>query len=204
MRSKELNLALIQPFKLRVYPFVYAVDDRIAMTDVLKMFSGKKYGLETGFGVEPSRLFHIDNTIPWIVTEPDARCFDGFKRNINVYWKDVDFTSFRVPNPIIALRAYSSHGLEQTAQHVVYRNLDYGTMSMVPQDDLREGQSVTFIVNGMHVKELQYYRWYLENYGYDPDLLQLRPQSRPPLSFPYAYAPDEYVLDFTKEPDHSG
>lgn len=199
MSRSEIPRAL-EPFQNKLYPFLYIVDDKILAKDIFKMFRGR-YGLETGFGEEPTRLFHIDKTIPWIITEPNEGDFNYFKKTgIYDIYSDLNMASLQLPNPIIAINSYSTYGSQQKANTLVYRNLDYRDMIMVPYNQLSRDQRVVFIVNGAHAdgdEDNHYYR-YLKKNGYDPNQLILRPKSEPSLTFRYPFSQDEYVLDVTK------
>ena len=198
--GEKVSFSGLEPFRHPKIPFLYIIEDKRVIPSVLNMVSGQKYGLETGFGGEPTRLFHVNPDIPWITTEPNKFGFHAFKSDISFYWEDLDLNLLRNSKPIIAINTASSEVLQTKAQTLVYRNLDYGDMFMVPYEKLKKGQRVVFIVDRLHAQsdELKKYFKYLKQYGYNPDLLQLRPKSLPPLVRVRRWGPHEYVLDVTK------
>lgn len=198
MLSEEQNLSFLEPFRHSKYPFLYIVEDTMAIQDTLKMFSDHLFGLETGFGDEPTRVFHINGEIPWLLTEPDANSFKDFKNYIGMHWVDLDFNKFTYEHPIIALQTYSTLNLERKAKILLYRNLKHSDMSMIPYEELVEDQRIVFVINRLHINEMTYYKAFLRKFGYNPDLLRLRDKSLPPLTRRYSFAPNEYVLDITK------
>jgi hypothetical protein len=198
MVSERLNYTFLEPFRHPAYPFLYVVEDEMVIKDIIGMFEKNLYGLETGFGNEPTRVFQINDNLPWLITEPDKRWFGYFKNEMERHWMDLDFNLIPIKHPIIAVNSYSTYELQKKAQNLVYRNLDYRDMYMVKYDELRKGQRVTFIVNSLHTSEMQNYHYFLREYGYNPDLLLLRDKSIPPLTQTCPFAPDEYVLDVTK------
>ncbi|MCX6792251.1 MAG: hypothetical protein NT149_04410 [Candidatus Gottesmanbacteria bacterium] len=194
----ERKLKGLEHFRNIHFPFLYVIENKGMATSVIQSFTKKPYGLEVGFGEEPTRVFNIDDGIPWLLTEPDERYFSYFKRNIKYFWENVDSQTLKMTHPIIALNTYSTTTMERNAEVIVHRNLDYRNMFMVPFEDLRAKQRVVFIVDMLHIDEMDRYHSFLREYGYAPQQLQVRSKDLPLLTTSVPFAPDDYVLDITK------
>jgi hypothetical protein len=193
------GLQALEKFRSPQLPFIYVIEDSKLAKDVLEMFSDKKFGLETGFGREPTRVFHINPYIPWVATETDDRSFNDFKRNLRTNeWDDLSPLMTNLVSPIIAIKGMSTREAQRNAQSLVYRNVDYRYMNIVPYSELAVGQRITFIVSSLHVNEMPLYEDYLQRNGYNPEELLLRQKEKPSLSYRYPFGQDEYVLDVTK------
>ena len=192
-----------EQFRHPVFPFIYIIDDKTVIPDVIQKLKQKPLGLETGFGNEPVRHFLLDNSITWIATEPDSRYFRSYKEELkseqNRFYGDLPPALLTSSSQLFVLNTYTSSDLLKSANTFVYRNLDYRDMNIVPFNSLNKGQRFVFIVNMLHVDEMYYYRSFLKTNGYNPDSLKLRSKQNPPLTSPYNFAPDEYVLDVVKE-----
>jgi hypothetical protein len=194
----EYELKGLEPFKNTHFPFLYITEDKTIISSVISSFLKDPYGLEVGMGEEPTRVFNIDKSLPWMVTEPDERSFSFFKKHIQSFWMDIDIRSFDGIHPIVALEEYSSMGMQSKAQVIVYRNIDYRNMFMVPFQELQPKQRAVFIVDMLHVNEMDRYHDFLKEYGYDPRQLKVRSNDLPLLTTALPFASDDYVLDITK------
>ena len=200
MDPERNHLDFLEPFKHPDLPFLYAVDDSSLYPEVFSLFPKRTYGLETGFGSILSNVFNIDINIPWVVTEIDTKRYVNFKRWMCDAWRKVDFNNIQITQPIIAVNTSAPSEFQKNAHTLLYRNLNYNDMYMISHNQLQTGQRVVFVVDGQHADgdETQLYRQYLREYGYNPNLLQLRSKSLPRLSELTDYIPDQLVLDITK------
>lgn len=209
MVEKSL-LDTLERFRDTRYRQIYWVEDKMLIDEVIQetLADVKPFGLEVGFGQEPTRLQHIDGNIPWLLVEPDNREFADAKHLLKYNWRDVE--SHKLPEDfrMVALRTAADQQLIQTAQTLVFRNLDYRDMDhLIPPIDLIDkGKRLVYIVSGMHAwtggmfDEVPRYKALLQRKGFNPEDLILRPKNLPSLAWhiPNDTFDSELVFDFTK------
>lgn len=191
------DMRVLEPFRHPLYPFLYEIDDAMAVHDVLHSIQ-KPYGLEIGFGKEPTSVFTIDSTLPWILTEPDSFRFTSFKKDTRNHWLDIKSSLVSIEQPIIAVNTYATDEMQKEADVLVYRNVDYKNMTVVPFDELHVGQRTVFIVDGDHIPEVPLYGHFLQENGYNPKRFARRSQEEIQFTYPYPFSPYDYVLDTTR------
>jgi len=194
---EKVSANALEAFKHPVCPFLFAVDDATVVRDILQSLP-ETYGLEVGFGREPTSVFQIDSTIPWILTEPDSFRFRHFKDETRQQWLDLKPESLQIHQPIVALHAAASVEIQKQAHILVYRNIDYQEMDMISFADLQEKQRLVFIVDGDHIPEMPTYGSFLQRHGYEVKQFKRRSLDVPQFTFPYPFYPNDYVLDVTK------
>lgn len=187
----------LEAFRHPTYPFLYTVDDKTAINDILSSLP-ETFGLEVGFGREPTSVFHIDATIPWILAERDDFRFQHFKNDARNNWLGVRSAPLSIPHPIIALHLEVSAEMQKRAQTLVYRNIAYQDMEMISFGDLQPQQRLVFIVDNDHIPEVPIYGAFLQQNGYDVSKFKRRSLDVPQFSHPYPFYPNDYVLDITK------
>lgn len=187
----------VETFRHPIYPFLYIIDDPLLANDILSSLP-QSFGMEVGFGLEPTSVFHIDATIPWILAERDDFRFRIFKNDTRQRWIDVKSDTEQIHQPIIALHLDASAAMQKQAQTLVYRNINYQEMDMIACTELKKNQRLVFIVDGDHVPEVPMYGSFLQKHGYDASQLKRRSSDVSQFTFPYPFYPNDYVLDVTK------
>jgi len=199
--SEIPDLPYLEKFCDARIPFLYWVEDKLVIPQVMRDITSSAYGLETGFGQQPTKLFLLEPNINWILTEPDQRNYAVARRDLIQLWRDIDpegtdiLSQFRM----VALKTASTREMVAQASVLVYRNLDYRDMRVPQFKDLRQRQRMVFIVNDSHVGELPYFRRFLSSNGYEQSELKIRSSRLPKLGVDFAGNKQEYILDIVKE-----
>lgn len=199
--SEIPDLSYLEKFRDTRIPFFYWVEDKLVIPQVVKDITSGAYGLETGFGQEPTKSFLLEPRIPWILTEFKQEDYAQARRDLSEYWREINLEGLDIPSQfrMVALKTASTRGMVAQANVLVYRNLDYQEMEIPQFKDLRQGQRMVFIVNDSHVKELPRYRSFLNSNGYEGPELKIRSSHLPKLGIDFAGNKQEYVLDIVKE-----
>jgi|GEM_PF-6522416 len=193
---ETIGRSTLEMFTHPVHSFLHVVDDPVAIHDVLQLLP-TPYGLEVGFGKEPTQIFHIDPSIPWILTEPDVFRFKCFQEESQHNWLDEPDSS-SIIQPVIALNTVASIAMQEYANTLVYRNISYQDMEVISFADLRPKQRFVFIVDNDHIPEVPMYGSFLRKHGYDVSQFRRRALDVPQFTYPYPFYPNDYVLDVTK------
>lgn len=203
-------LRSLEPFRSPAFPFLYILKEPQMIEMCLARITLGSFGIETGFGRQPARVFYIDKTIPWILTECNETQFNIAVRpnKISTSWEGVPLEHIIGIPPIFMVHKASNDFLERKAKTIVYRNPDYNVIDMVPYQDLAPGRRVVVIldlhlIGGKSDIEWPKYYHFLTEYGYDPDQIIERPVSLPPycnmdMVKQYAKESRQFVLDVTK------
>ncbi|PIS09115.1 hypothetical protein COT75_03145 [Candidatus Beckwithbacteria bacterium CG10_big_fil_rev_8_21_14_0_10_34_10] len=198
--SEIPDYSYLEKFRDPKFPFVYWVEDKDIIPQVIKDVSPSgKYGLETGIGYQPTKLFNIDPGIKWLATETDPERYANVKKNLNNIWDGINPDDFPGDFKVIVLNTASTEKMVSRANVLVYRNLNYRNMTTPDFKSLKSGQRMVFIVNDTHINELAFYQDFLSSHGYNPAEIKVRSLSLPKLSFDYVGNKKEYVLDLVKE-----
>lgn len=193
---------LIEPFRDPKFPFVHFIEDKMLVDDIFRRLNGGgiPWGLETGFGIEPTRSWVLDLSCSiWVAGEYDKRLFDSTIRDLSQRFCDINPMEF--PPCKLILLPFAVHYSRCYPQTLVYRNYDYiaNLHTLPPYKNLNPGQRLIVLVNGRHSEE---YDLYIENLafrGYNPNNLMIRSPSEIPISNPsYKNKYPEYILDVTK------
>jgi hypothetical protein len=200
--SETPSTLSLENFRDPSLPFVYWIEDASLAEQVMaQVVSNGKFGLETGFGRQPTKLFLIDPTMTWLGTEIEKRAFDDARENLQEYWEGDEFVSHMPPTfRIILLNTASDSmgGAEvANANTLVYRNLDHRDTFIPEFNKLQKGQRLVFIVDSEHIYELNSYRNYLTGWGYDASQLKERSSDLPSFSMMHPGNLHTYVLDIT-------
>lgn len=198
--SENPSPSYFEQFRDPRLPFVYWIKDKQKAELVVRdVSSAGTFGLETGFGVLPSKLFLIDPNINWLLTEIRQDDFDNAKMNLDNIWEHDDFSELPSQFKMFALNIASTKSMVAQAQTMVFRNLDYRFMEIPNIRDLKKGQRLVYIVDGPHFSELDSYRRYLTVRGYNPLDLKVRSSSLPTLCVDSFKHYPTHVLDLVKE-----
>ncbi|MBI4136510.1 hypothetical protein HY469_00450 [Candidatus Roizmanbacteria bacterium] len=170
LQSPEIPPPSLEQFKGTQFENTYWIKDQSviqALTDYY-ITNKKTYGLEVGFGIEPTRVGLIAPDIDWFFVDPKG--FSDAKDILDQVWEEEDCPK---ENKYF-LPIGASPGLVQNAQTVLYRNLNYNRMGeLVPKrDELRPGQEIVFVIDTTHVSELDEYKDFLKSKGYDTNDLE--------------------------------
>jgi len=202
-----LDLPILEQFRDSKHKSLYWVEDAQSAHSILQHYVTNHipFGMEIGFGYNPTRVFLVDASLDWILTELDKDAF-AFAKSCNLFgvrWDEEHIKNFTTKK-IFALNIPADKTTVQAAKVLVYCNLDYRKemVGLVPNfSELKKGQRVVFIVTRAHADgagggELPLYREFLTACGYDSASLVRRPGiiSKPVINDD----DDEYVLDITK------
>jgi len=170
--------------QLLEFPFVFVLTSQV-------MFKGEKpfpseipFGLEIGTGNRPTKVYNVDQQLPWILTECNSEEFKKLIEDLPTSWEDAPLEN--LPEPIILIPAFATLELQLQANFLIYRNPNYEHKDffMVNKMDLRSNQKLMLIVSDTHTNELDRYRELLRKHGYNDSNLRQRSSSEVSLSFP--------------------
>lgn len=187
-------------FRHKTVPFLHIVEDPAVCREIFDRFSEVPHGMEVGCGFSPVRYWHIDHSVLWLAAEPDGRKVKQLIRLTGQEWiPDVP----DVPDScqVFILKINVGRREAHNAKIIVYCNPDYNFQWLIKNSDLRPGQRLIYILNGLHAPELEYHREYLSDCGYDPALLRLQTRGYHPFGrYGFMEGCDtEYILDYTKD-----
>ncbi len=178
--------ANLEQFRDPTYRQLHWIEDPLLIQDITKSYIApkKRFGLEVGFGEEPTRVNLMNPEIDWLLTEPSPDDFSHARRNIYHYWEGVQTDVLPANQKIISLMAPATREMIRAASVLLYRNPTTRDMGFIvpPRGNLQQGQRIVLIINNTHIGELEHYRGFLLRNGYDPDNLILREKLLPPLT----------------------
>lgn len=193
---------LVKPYADPLYRNLRWIGDSSVSEKLMEsyMHSAKPFGLEIGFGEEPTKVYHVDPSIDWLLFESDPRKFGDAQNSIQSFWTDYQPEKY-TDRLIIALNAGLPDELIEKSSSLMYRNVELKYMyhSVPKYIDLNTGQRMVFVVSGPHIEEIGSYREFLYLQGYNPDDLKVRDSSLPSLAHRFDSDKREYVLDITKQ-----
>jgi hypothetical protein len=123
----------LEQFKDPQYDCLYWISDDSMGRSLVQSYIEQEipFGLEVGFGFQPTRVFLLDNSIDWFLTETNRMRFIGAKRE--KFMDDLPTPLMSEDKRIFALNLWASGQMAEAAEVILFRNFNYNSMQrLVP------------------------------------------------------------------------
>jgi hypothetical protein len=171
--------------QLKELPFVFLLSEGVTFRGASPFPSNCPFGLEVGAGSSPTKVYNVDRSLPWILTECDLKPIKELIGDLPGTWDDAPLHD--IPEPVIAIRSFATPELQRQASFLVYQNPNYEHEDFFfpHRTELKPTQRLMLIVSSTHTMELGRYRELLWQHGYDGSKLRLREPTEPSLTYPF-------------------